>query len=112
MAQITEIYQIDVAKSLVINKFNSLEETYVVYPEIKSSNVKTGIKMSLNGTRNSYRGFKWVYNTEIDKVGLEQYLKNVRPKNLLVDLYPEIAKEWDHELNIGHDLEHITYGTD
>jgi len=102
------IYQLDIVSGKLIAEFKSVEEIVKLYPDKNPVSARSYIFTCLRGTRKTGYGCKWVYKRDI--TDLTAYFKENRPKNLFVDLFPELIKEWDFAGNVGIDINTITYG--
>ena len=104
------IYQLDIVSGKLVAEFKSVEDIPILFPDKKPSTVRSHIGSSLRGNRNTAYGFRWAYKSKI--TDLTTYLAENRPKNLFIDLYPQLIEEWDFKTNVDININTITYGAE
>jgi hypothetical protein len=109
MSTINYICQIDIDNKLLIQEFEDFNPIITKFPELKT--VKLGVQACLRGARPLYNNFGWIYKSELDKIGIENFVAGKITKKLFIHAFPELVKELNAELNKGVDIEKLTHGS-
>lgn len=109
MSTINHICQIDIDKQIVVERFASFEPIIKKFSHLKT--VKDGIKKCLQGTRDSYNRYGWIYESQLEQVGIKEFVRGKKVKKLFVEAFPKLVLELNIELNAGIDIMKLTHGS-
>ena len=106
MAQVDYLCQVDIEKKVVIARFESRFDPAGKYPQF--TKLTDGIRLCVQGIYNTSYGFGWIYESELNQIGMDQYIKGKKVRKLLIDHRPDLIKELNIKKNIGINIKAVT----